>query len=713
MPEGQAPNPPPEITRKATAARPADADRGLIRLDPGDIEILRCRPGAAVSITGPGGTVYARALPQYAEHRGQGTVQLDGGLREGCGAALGESVTLAVVATQPAERITLNAGAAVPPAVTQAVLLHSFDGMPVDIGQPLRLRLSGGALLPLRVTGTHPAGPVIVGPQTRLQVSGGRRPPPEAPADAGGDSAPRLTYEDVGGLGPALQRVRETIEWPLRRADLFGHLGIAPPKGVLLCGPPGTGKTLIARAVAAETEARFFHINGPEIVDRFYGASEAQLRKLFDQARAQAPAIVFIDELDAIAPKRDALAGDRQVERRIVAQLLTLMDGLQDRGAVMVIAATNMPDSLDPALRRPGRFDREITIGVPDTEGRREILDIHTRGMPIARDVDLSALARRTHGYVGADLAALAREAAMAAARRAMGTPADDPAGIAALTVTAPDFDRALAATGPSALREVFTERPATRWSDVAGLDTIRQRLVEAVIWPLNYAERMQQAGIRPARGVLLHGPPGSGKTLLVRALAGEADAAFITLSGPSLLSRWQGEAEKALDGVFAKARHAAPCLLFLDEIDAIAPARGSGDSATVERLVTQFLIALDGFTPAQGVVLIGATNRPERVDPALLRPGRFDVSLAVPLPDEAGRAAILDLHLARMPVAPAIDIRGLAARTEGYSGADLADLCRRAGMAALRETIGAGPDAALSLSADHLETALSEREAA
>lgn len=661
-------------------ARAEEAGRGIARLDAADMAALGLVPGALVALTGAR-TTHARALPHRPGTRAPGRIALDGATRGNAGLGLGDAVQ-AAAAPEAAQAVQITLAGQ---AVNEALLRRALDGVPLCAGESFRLALMGGGDLPLRVLALDPPGPAMLSPATRIMRE------KAAPAPRAG-----LRYEEIGGLARVLERVREVVELPLRHPAAFAALGITPPRGVLLSGPPGTGKTLIARAVATETGAHFIAINGPEIVDRFYGASEQQLRKLFEEAQQRAPAIIFIDELDAIAPKRDALSGEKQVERRIVAQLLTLMDGLAGRGEVVVLAATNLPDSLDPALRRPGRFDREIRITPPDREGRREILAVHSRPMPLAADVDLDALAEATPGHVGADLAALCREAAMAALRRAG---ALDPDGLAlaveGLVVTAADFAEARRVVTPSALRESFVEIPNVRWAEVAGIEPVREALRRAVEWPLRRPEAFSRLGLRAPRGVLLHGAPGTGKTLAAKALATEAGAAFIAIRAAEMLSEWQGASEKALREAFARARAATPCILFFDEIDAIAGRRGGGEGATIERMVAQLLVEMDGIADPPGVVVLGATNRLDRLDPALLRPGRFDLLVAMPLPDAEARRAILDVHAGRMPLSADVDCAALAAATEGFVGADLAGLCRRAALEALaRAGEGQDPDA-------------------
>jgi transitional endoplasmic reticulum ATPase len=703
---------------KVAEALPKDVGRGLVRLDPQDLERLGVNIGDVIEIAGKRPTV-ARAMPAYAAQRGQGLIQMDGILRANAGTGLDERVTAHRVEVQPAEAAVLapvEAMRAAPNAAQTRYLARLLDGIPVVADDRVRVDLFGTRAQTFSVVETTPAGPVLIGPATAIRLAGGQAGRREAPG--------ALTYEDIGGLRREIRRIREMIELPLRYPEVFERLGIDPPKGVLLHGPPGCGKTLIARAVAHETSAHFVHVNGPEVIDKWYGASEASLRKIFDEAQRRAPSIVFIDEIDAIAPKREEMSGDRQVERRVVAQLLALMDGLESRGNVIVIAATNIPNTLDPALRRPGRFDREIAIGVPDKDGRREILDIHTRGMPLAENVDLERLAAITHGFVGADLEALGREAAMSALRRLMpdidfaqaSIPYDK---LMALDVTMDDFAAALAEVEPSAIREVFTEVPDVGWADVGGLEEVQRLLVEAVEWPLRYGPLFSHAGVRPPKGILLHGPPGTGKTLLAKALARESEANFISVKGPQLLSLWVGESERGVREVFRKGRQAAPCILFFDEIDALAPVRGSaGGNQVTERVVSQLLTELDGIEDLKGVVVLAATNRIDRLDPALLRPGRFDFSVELPIPDREARQAILGVHTRAMPLADpsagsgqAVDLKELALVTEGLVGADIEGLCREAAMLAIREFLegseAAPPVQKLRVAKRHFEQAL------
>jgi transitional endoplasmic reticulum ATPase len=545
-----------------------------------------------------------------------------------------------------------------------------------------------GHAIPFTVSKTRPHGIVKVTAESKLTIL--NEPAPES------KGLPRTTYEDIGGLREEIQRVREMVELPLRHPELFQRLGIEPPKGVLLHGPPGCGKTLLARAVANESEANFYSINGPEIMSKFYGESEARLREIFQQAQQNAPGIIFIDELDAIAPKREEVTGE--VERRVVAQLLALMDGLSGRGNVIVIGATNRPGALDQALRRPGRFDREIEISVPDKKGRYEVIQIHTRGMPLASDVDLKKLSDMTHGYTGADLSALGRETAMKALRRYLPQinleeERIPPSVLEKMEVTMDDFVNAYKEVTPTAMREVYIEVATVHWSDIGGLDTVKQHLIEAVEWPMKQPEIFKRLGIKPPKGILMYGPPGCGKTLLARAVATESEANFISIKGPEVFSKWVGESEKAIREVFRKARMAAPAVIFFDEMDSLTPLRGGGgsDSGVSERVISQLLTEMDGILSLQDITVIAATNRPNLIDPAVLRPGRFDRLIYVPEPDDKSRLQILKLYTANMPLNKDVDLVQVSAGSRYYSGADLENICREAAMHALRRDINAG----------------------
>jgi transitional endoplasmic reticulum ATPase len=647
------------------------------------------------------------------EDRGLEIIRIDGLIRHNAGTSIGEKVTVAKAEVREAKSITVApAEPGIRLLASGEVLKRNLLGRPLTKGdliaptppeEPMEMRgdlfeeffggVFGRMAMPFGlgemkfvVTNTSPSGTVLVTDMTEVEIL------PEA-VEVKEARVPAVTYEDIGGLKDELQRVREIIELPLKHPELFDRLGIEPPKGVLLHGPPGTGKTLIAKAVANEAGANFLTINGPEIMSKWYGESEARLRQIFEQAEKSAPSIIFIDEVDAIAPKREEVTGE--VERRVVATLNTLMDGLKSRGKVIVLAATNRPNSLDPALRRPGRFDREIEIGIPDREGRKEILQIHTRGMPLAEDVNLDRYADITHGFVGADLEALCKEAAMSALRGVLPKinleeKTIPPEILERLKVTKEDFDNALKVVEPSAMREVLVEVPEVRWTEIGGLEEVKQQLREAVEWPLKHPEAFRRMGIEPPRGILLYGPPGSGKTLLARAVATESEANFISVKGPELLSKWVGESERGVREVFRKAKMAAPTVVFFDEIDALVPRRGSGfgDSHVTERVISQLLTELDGLEKLENVVVIGATNRPDLVDPALLRPGRFDRLIHVPAPDKRARLEILKIHTRNMPLAKDVDLKQLAEKTEGYSGADLEALCREAAMGVLRKDI-------------------------
>ena len=674
------------VELRVAEAKQRDVGRGIVRLDRKTMEELGISPGDIVEIIGKKHTV-GIAWPAYMEDESKGIVRMDGTLRQNAGVSLGDVVEVRKAKVSPATAVTLA------PADEEIRFGEDFVdyvkrhlvGRALAKGDTIVIPVLGMALR-LVVVNTRPGPIVQVTESTEVKV----RPQPAKVELA----IPMVTYEDIGDLHEAKQKIREMVELPLKHPELFRRLGIEPPKGLLLHGPPGTGKTLLAKAVANESGAHFIAINGPEIMSKFYGESEARLREVFKEAEQNAPAIIFIDEIDAIAPKREEVTGE--VERRVVAQLLALMDGLKSRGQVVVIGATNRPDAIDPALRRPGRFDREIAIPVPDKTARKEILQVHTRNMPLADDVNLDEVAELTHGFTGADLAALCREAAMTALRRFL--PKIDlekreiPAEILeSLKVTKRDFMEALKDIQPSALREVYVEVPEVRWDDIGGLEEVKQELREAVEWPLKYPDYFEKMGIDPPRGILLYGPPGTGKTLLAKAVATESEANFISVKGPEILSKWVGESEKAIREIFRKARQAAPCVVFFDEIDSIAPRRGfRTDSGVTDRIVNQLLTEMDGITLLKNVVVIGATNRPDILDPALLRPGRFDRIIYVPPPDEGARLEILKVHTRRMPLADDVDLAQIAKMTEGYSGSDLAVVAREAGMMALRENVNA-----------------------
>jgi transitional endoplasmic reticulum ATPase len=675
----------------AVEARTEDIGRGILRVDPEAMQAMDLRSGDTVEIVGER-TALARLLPNFPPDRGKREAHMDGITRANAGISLGRPVTLRPLPCKPAESVILRleAGRKLAPSDTE-YLARRVDGIPLRVGDRLGIVLFGGRTEELVVERVEPAGAVIIQPSTLLQV---KTPQPE-PAARGAAAAPRQgkanlgSYEDVGGLEKEVKRLREMVELPLARPELFARLGITPPRGVLLYGPPGTGKTLLARAVAAETRASFHYINGPEIIHKHYGASEAKLREIFETARKSSPAIIFIDEIDAIAPRRDQVVGD--VEKRVVATLLTLMDGLADRGDLVVIAATNLPNSLDPALRRPGRFDRELALGVPNRDGRRKILSIHTRGMPLEEEVDLDRVAEMTHGFTGADLQSLCREAAMSVLRRHEVALTDGTVSPSGLHVEMHDFEDTVRQITPTALRETTVEVPHVHWADVGGVTDVKRRLQESVVWPLRYASTYARYDLQPPKGLILHGPPGTGKTLLARALATEAQVNFVSIRGPELLSKYVGDSERGVREIFAKVRQASPCILFLDELDSLVPERGRSQGNDVtDRVVAQFLVEIDGVRPLNDVWLVGATNRLDLIDPALLRPGRFELKLAVDLPDEDGRLEILRVHTARKPLGQDVDLGRLAADTAGFSGADLAMLTSGATLEAVRRAVQA-----------------------
>ena len=673
------------MSLRVAEAQAKDVGRGIARIDPQDIEKLGATIGDIVEIRGERATA-VKLMPAYRDDRGKAIIQIDGITRENAQARLDEKVTLQQIDHQPARSITLEpltATRALPRGSDSRYVRQLLEGLVLSKGDRVRVNLFGSRAIDFTVKDCAPAGVVIVGRDTVARVKG------DGAQEA---RAPDVSYEDIGGLDREIQRIREMIELPLKYPEVFERLGIDAPKGVLLYGPPGCGKTLIARAVANETAAYFTHVSGPEIVHKYYGESEAHLRAIFEEATKHAPAIIFLDEIDAIAPKREEVHGE--VEKRIVAQLLALMDGLKERGQVIVIGATNIPNVLDPALRRPGRFDREIDINIPDKNERLEILQIHTRGMPLADDVDLERLAQITHGFVGADLEALCREAAMSTLRKIMPDIDFAKASIPyeqllELEVTQDAFLSALAEIEPSAIREVFTEIPDVKWDDVGGLEESKRTLQETIEWPLKYETLFKRAGTKPPKGILLTGPPGCGKTLLAKAVASETETNFIAIRGPQLMSKYVGESEKGVREVFKKARQASPCILFLDELDALAPPRGSGDTTHVsDRVVTQLLTEMDGIEELKGVVVLAATNRPDMIDPALLRAGRFDVILELPAPDRDARLDIFAIHTRGTPLAPDVSLDVLAEQSEGLTGAEIEGICHKASMLAIREFV-------------------------
>ncbi len=686
-----------EVSLRVAEARQRDIGRRIARIDNVAIRELDLSPGDTIEITSKRSTI-AIVWPPYKEDEGMGIIRIDGEIRRNIGATVGDYVRISKAIVKPATKVVLAPFEPLPfVGDFSRIVRTQLMNMPLAKGDVIVVPILGMGI-ELKVISTSPSQYVMVVESTVVEVSS---TPTKRVEEITG-----VTYEDIGGLHEELQRIREMIELPLKHPELFRHLGIEPPKGVLLYGPPGTGKTLIAKAIANETGAHFVTINGPEIMSKFYGESEARLREVFQEAEQNAPSIIFIDELDAIAPKRSEVTGE--VERRVVSQLLTLMDGLKSRGQVIVIGATNRIEAIDPALRRPGRFDREIRIGVPDRNGRKEILQIHTRRMPLDNDVNLDELADITHGFVGADLAALCREAAMNALRRFL--PQIDlerdviPAEVLEkIKVSREDFANAMKVVQPSALREVVLEVPNVRWDDIGGLEGVKQELKEAVEWPLKYPDVFKRLGIRPPRGILLYGPPGTGKTLLAKAVATESEANFISVKGPEVLSKWVGESEKAVREIFRKARETAPCIIFFDELDSIAPRRGlHPDAGVTDRIVNQLLTEMDGLQTLKGVVVIGATNRPDILDPALLRPGRFDRLLYVPPPDLEARYQIFKIHTKEMPLDNTVDLRKLAEVTEGYTGADIEAVCREAAMNAARENINID-----KVSIRHFEAAL------
>jgi transitional endoplasmic reticulum ATPase len=663
-----------------------DVGRGVARIDYESMDNLGASTGDVVEIKGKRRTV-AKCLPLYPSDEGKGIIRIDGLVRNNAGVAIGDTVIVRKIKAVPAEKVIVAPLEAIPP-IDERYLADALESMPLVKGDNVMVPYFGGRLT-FQVIAVQPANAeaVIVTQKTVFHI-----------AEKGETirGVPKVTYEDIGGLKEEIQKVREMIELPLRHPEIFEKLGIEAPKGILLYGPPGTGKTLLAKAVANESNAHFISISGPEIMSKFYGESEARLREIFKEAKEKAPSIIFIDEIDSIAPKREEVTGE--VERRVVSQLLSLMDGLESRGKVIVIAATNRPNAIDPALRRPGRFDREIEIRVPDKKARLEILQIHTRNMPLAPDVNLEKIANMTHGFVGADLEYLCKEAAMKCLRRVLPElnleeEKIPPEVLNKLIVTMDDFMEALKEVTPSAMREVYIDTPDVRWSDIGGLEDVKRQLQEAVEWPLKYPELYKKLGHTMPKGILLHGPSGTGKTMLAKAVATESEANFISVRGPELLSKWVGESERGVREVFRRARQAAPCVIFFDEIDSIAPVRGmGGDSMVTERVVSQLLTEMDGIQSLQGVVVLAATNRIDMVDPALLRPGRFDKLIYVGMPDKYARQKILEIHTKNKPLAEDVRLDKIAEMCEDFSGADVAAVANTAVSLVLHEYLSKYP---------------------
>lgn len=696
---------------RVAEAMPEDIGQGLVRVDQDDMHRLGISPGDVVTIHGCRTTV-AKAAPCYSQFVGRQLIQMEAVMRENAGVGLDERVTVRKSRRQAARTVVLSPLDTSIDFTTPQDMRHLervLNGLPVIVGDRVRLTLAGARNQYFTVAGTAPQGPVLINTGTTITITA---------VDAAEDRSLQASYEDVGGLDKELRRVREMVELPLKYPDIFRRLGVEAPQGVLLYGSPGTGKTLIARAVAHESRATFLPINGPEIVNKFYGESEAKLRELFETAQRRAPAIIFIDEIDAIAPKRTEVIGD--VEKRIVAQLLALMDGLRSRGRVIVIGATNVPEMVDPALRRPGRFDREICINPPDQDGRLTILKIHTRTMRLAPQVDLPRLAQITHGFVGADLAVLCKEAGMNAVRRLLPqldlTVPLDEQSLAKLVVTMNDFYQALREVEPTALREFFADRPNVTWGQVGGLKEIKEKLRAVVELPLMYPQLLGRLRHRLPKGIILAGPPGTGKTLLVHALAGSSGANMIAVDGATLHSRWLGEAEKGLRQIFRRAKQVAPCILFFDELDALAPVREAGDRYGRDRLVSQLLLEMDNLMDSAGVAVIAATNRPDMVDPALLRAGRFDFNITLPLPDDDERREIFQIHCAGLPLAADVDMAEIISRTAGAAGSTIEAICKHAVLLAIRQLVAAAsssgnnitPDA-VRVTAQHFQEALRE----
>ncbi len=672
-----------EIILKTDEIPQQHVGRGRAIVDPKIIGDQKWNTGQILELTYNKKT-HVKLWPGTPEEYGSGIIKIDGITRQNIGAGIGDKISLKSVEATSAEQVVLSPTEKIAAEGLQEYMIYNYLNHVFTAGDAVSLNTQMGSRVQFIVTSTKPPKPVIVTEKTIFKLG--------AMTKAVDASCPRITYDELGGLKNEVQKIREMVELPMRHPELFDKIGVEAPKGVLLYGPPGTGKTLLAKAVAGETNAHFISLSGPEIMGKYYGESEERIREIFTQAEENSPSIIFIDEIDSIAPKRDEVSGE--VEKRIVSQLLTLMDGMKSRGKVVVIAATNRPDSIDPALRRPGRFDREIEIGIPDDGGRMEVLSIHTRGMPIDEKVDLKQISKTTHGFVGADLEVLSKEAAMRSLRRILPEIDLDEAEISSeilqkIQITSEDFRDALKEVRPSALREVQVQIPNVSWDDVGGLDQLKEELREAVEWPIKHKEAFDYVDVETPKGILLHGPPGTGKTLIAKALAKMTESNFISIKGPELLSKWVGESEKGVREIFRKARQAAPCIIFLDEVDALVPRRGSGGGSHVaENTVSQILTEVDGLEELHNVLIIGATNRLDIVDEALLRPGRFDRIIEVPNPDIKGRKHIFEIHTKKKPLSHEADIAKLAELTDGFSGAEIAAVANRSAITALKRYV-------------------------
>ena len=673
-----------EIILKIEESPQQHVGRGRAIVDPKIIEDQKWNSGQILELTYNKKT-HVKLWPGAPEEYGSGIIKIDGMTRQNIGAGIGDKISLKTVEAVNAEQIVLSPTEKIAAEGLQEYMIYNYLNHVFTTGDSVSLNTQMGGRVQFIVTSTKPSKPVLVTENTVFKLG--------TMTKAVDSSVPRITYDELGGLKKEVQKIREMVELPMRHPELFDKIGVEAPKGVLLYGPPGTGKTLLAKAVAGETNAHFISLSGPEIMGKHYGESEERIREIFTQAEENAPSIIFIDEIDSIAPKRDEVSGE--LEKRIVSQLLTLMDGMKSRGKVVVIAATNRPDSIDPALRRPGRFDREIEIGIPDDEGRLDILSIHTRGMPIDEKVDLKQISKVTHGFVGADLEVLAKEAAMKSLRRILPEIDYDEEKISSeilekIKITSDDFRDALKEVSPSALREVQVQVPNVSWDDVGGLDALKEELKEAVEWPIKYKDAYDYVDVESPKGILLHGPPGTGKTLIAKALAKMTESNFISIKGPELLSKWVGESEKGVREIFRKARQAAPCIIFLDEVDALVPRRSSGgsDSHVTENVVSQIITEIDGLEELNNVLIIGATNRLDIVDEALLRPGRFDRIIKVPNPDEKGRQHIFEIHTKKKPLDSDVKISEIVKITDDFSGAEIAAVANRAAIAALKRYV-------------------------